>query len=274
MYLYLLFLLLLASCFTPQAFGRGHGRGRGGPPSEGSLDPSSSITVVGVVYCDTCSINTFSKQSYFLPGVEVHVTCRFKASSPKTSEEVNISVNRTTNRNGVYNLEIPHVDGLDCVDGIAVASQCSAKLIKTSDNNNLGCNIPVFQTATNEVSIKSKQDRLCIYSLSALSYKPSHKNTTLCGGGGGGGKRRRHRHRREEEKESKFFWPYLAPYWFTWPYQNLPPLPTLQPVPVLPFPVLPFGKPNPALPVFDWRNPTTWIPYLPRFPPMDERNNP
>ncbi|CAE6098853.1 unnamed protein product [Arabidopsis arenosa] len=264
MYLPLLYLLLLASCLTHQASGRGRGRS----PPEGSLDPSSRITVVGVVYCDTCSINTFSRQSYFLQGVEVHVTCRFRASSPKTAEEVNISVNRTTNRSGVYKLEIPHVDGIDCVDGIAIASQCSAKLLKTSDDDNGGCSIPVFQTATNEVSIKSKQDRVCIYSLSALSYKPSHKNTSLCGNGG-------KKHHRKEEKvekkvrDSKFFWPYLAPYWFPWPYPDLPPLPTLQPLPSSPFPFLPFGNPNPALPAFDWKNPVTWIPYLPRFPPGD-----
>lgn len=202
------------------------------------------------------------------------MSCRFKASSPKTAEEVNISVNRTTDRNGVYRLEIPHVDGIDCVDGIAIASQCSAKLLKTSDDN-VGCNIPVFQTASNEVSVKSKQDRVCIYSLSALSYKPSHRNTTLCGGGGG----KRHHHRREEEekkekkfKDSKFFWPYLPPYWFPWPYPNLQPLPTLPPLPSLPFPSLPFGNPNPALPAFDWRDPTTWIPYLPRFPPGGDHN--
>ncbi|ESQ41255.1 hypothetical protein EUTSA_v10014366mg [Eutrema salsugineum] len=270
MYLPLLSLLLLASCLTHQAFGRGRGRS----PPEGSSDPSSRITVVGVVYCDTCSIKTFSRQSYFLQGVEVHVSCRFKASSPKTAEEVNISVNRTTNRSGVYKLEIPHVDGIDCVDGIAIASQCSAKLLTTSDDN-AGCNVPVFRTASNEVSVKSKQDRVCIYSLSALSYKPSHKNTTLCGGGGGGGGKKHHRRVRVEEEEekklrdSKFFWPYLPPYWFPWPYPNLPPLPTLPPLPSLPFPFLPFGNPNPALPAFDWRNPITWIPYLPRFPPGD-----
>ncbi|XP_010419879.1 PREDICTED: uncharacterized protein LOC104705560 [Camelina sativa] len=268
MYLPLLYLLLLASCFTDQALGRGRGRS----PPDASVDPSSRITVVGVVYCDTCSINTFSRQSYFLQGVEVHVTCRFKASSPKTAEEVNISVNRTTDRSGVYKLEIPHVDGIDCVDGIAIASQCSAKLLKTSSDNNGGCSIPVFQTATNEVSIKSKQDRVCIYSLSALSYKPSHKNTTLCGVGG---KKRHHRREKEEEekkdkrfRDSKFFWPYLPPYWFPWPYPNMP-LPTLPPLPSFPFPFLPFGNPNPALPALDWKDPTTWIPYLPRFPPGD-----
>jgi hypothetical protein len=64
MYLPLLYLLFLASCLTHQALGRGRGR----PSPEGSLDPSSRITVVGVVYCDTCSINTFSRQSYFLQG--------------------------------------------------------------------------------------------------------------------------------------------------------------------------------------------------------------
>lgn len=30
--------------------------------------PSSDITIVGAVYCDACYNNSFSKQSYFLPG--------------------------------------------------------------------------------------------------------------------------------------------------------------------------------------------------------------
>ncbi|XP_010530959.1 PREDICTED: uncharacterized protein LOC104807398 [Tarenaya hassleriana] len=247
--LLLLPLLILASCLTQEASSR--------RPPVGRSDLSSRITVVGVVYCDTCSSNTFSRQSYFLQGVEVHVSCKFKANSPETAEEMNISVNRTTNRSGVYKVEIPHVDGVDCVDGIAIASQCQARLLGTSDR---ACNIPVFQTSTNEISVKSKQDKLCIYSLTALSYKPSKPNTTLCSGGRGGGGRRSNR-RDNPLRESKLFWPYLPPYWFPWPYPTLPPLPSL------PFPSLPFGNPPATIPAFDWRDPATWIPYLPRFPP-------
>lgn len=29
------------------------------------------ITVMGIVYCDTCSNNTFSRHSYFLPGSDL-----------------------------------------------------------------------------------------------------------------------------------------------------------------------------------------------------------
>ncbi|KAJ8634117.1 hypothetical protein MRB53_027453 [Persea americana] len=55
----------------------------------------SKIAVMGTVFCDTCSNNTFSKHSYFLPGVEVHLECKLKANS--TADEDSFSVNRTTN---------------------------------------------------------------------------------------------------------------------------------------------------------------------------------
>ncbi|OAY32296.1 major pollen allergen Lig v 1 [Manihot esculenta] len=141
-------------------------------------NPTSSISVVGVVYCDTCSTNIFSRHSYFLPGVDVHVQCKFKAESPKTAEQINFSVNRTTDRYGIYKLEVPQVEGVDCVDGSAIESLCQASVISSSSS---ACDVPGLKTTANEVSVKSKQDNHCIYSLNALSFRPAKRNDILCG---------------------------------------------------------------------------------------------
>ncbi|MBA0711730.1 hypothetical protein Golax_010880, partial [Gossypium laxum] len=102
-------------------------------------NPISRITVVGVVFCDSCSSNTFSRHSYFLPGVEVNIECKFKAQSPKTTEQMSVSVNRTTDKYGVYKLEIPHVDGVDCVEGLAIESLCQASLVGSKSK---ACDVP------------------------------------------------------------------------------------------------------------------------------------
>ncbi|KAL4364093.1 hypothetical protein GQ457_04G006210 [Hibiscus cannabinus] len=161
-----LLLLLLASSLK-------HGLSVEAQPS----NPISRITVVGVVFCDTCSSNTFSRHSYLLPGVEVNIECKFKARSPKTTEQMSVSANRTTNRYGVYKLEIPRVDGVDCVEGLAIESVCQASL---TGRKSRACGIPGLKTSTNQISVKSKQDNLCIYSLNALSYRPTERNATLC----------------------------------------------------------------------------------------------
>ncbi|CAL5338102.1 unnamed protein product [Camellia sinensis] len=244
--------------------------------------PTSDITVVGAVYCDTCYHNTFSSQSYFLPGVDVHVECKFKANSPKTTEQITFSVNRTTNRYGVYKLEIPSVEGVDCVEGPEIQSFCESSLIQSTSPT---CNVPGLKSTTNEVTVKSKQTNLCIYSLSALSFRPQEKNITLC-------------EKQTEELEfplptslnsskffllptslnsSKFFLPYFPPYGFPWPplpqfppLPPLPPLPQLPPFPKLPFPPLP---PLPSLPFppLPFPNPSSSpfpFPPLPRLPPF------
>ncbi|XP_052190776.1 uncharacterized protein LOC127800290 [Diospyros lotus] len=136
------------------------------------------ITVMGFVYCDTCSNNTFSRHSYFLPGVGVRVDCTFKAVSPRTTEQISFSVNRTTNRHGVYRLEIPAVDGIECARDRAIASSCRASLMWSSASS---CNVPGHRTTSDEITIKSRQANVCIYSLNALSYRPSRKDITLCG---------------------------------------------------------------------------------------------
>ncbi|XP_039068846.1 pollen-specific protein-like At4g18596 [Hibiscus syriacus] len=106
----------------------------------------SRITVVGAVFCDTCSRNTFSRHSYFLPGVEVNIECKFKEKSPKTTEQMSVSVNRTTDKYGVYKLEIPHVDGIDCVEGLAIESLCEVSLIRSKPKE---CSVPGFKSSTN-----------------------------------------------------------------------------------------------------------------------------
>ncbi|GAB4828553.1 hypothetical protein Ancab_018213 [Ancistrocladus abbreviatus] len=245
----------------------------------------SKITVVGAVYCDTCFNNVFSRHSYFMPGVDVHVQCRFKANSPRTSELISFSANRTTNENGVYRLEIPSVDGIDCTDGPAIQSSCQASLITSSSS---ACDIPASRATTYEISIKSKQSNLCIYSFSALSFRPMEKNYTLCG-------------RKPEQLPTLNATSFFLPYGFLWPpLPQLPPLPTL-PIPpfppfsytpALPFPFtrpssspsppsLPFPFPplprypsTPSLlpqppppPVFNLGDPKTWIPNIPSFSP-------
>uniref|UniRef100_A0A5B7B391 Pollen Ole e 1 allergen and extensin family protein n=2 Tax=Davidia involucrata TaxID=16924 RepID=A0A5B7B391_DAVIN len=135
------------------------------------------ITVMGVVYCDICSNNTFSRHSYFLAGAEVRIDCMFKAISPRTTEQISFSVNRTTNKYGVYKLEIPSVDGIECAREKAMESSCRASLMWSSSSS---CNVPGFRTTSDEIAVKSEQANLCIYSLSALNYRPSKRDITLC----------------------------------------------------------------------------------------------
>ncbi|KAK6928561.1 hypothetical protein RJ641_007152 [Dillenia turbinata] len=136
------------------------------------------ITVMGVVYCDICSNNTFTRHSYFIPGVEVEINCKFKAVSPRTVEQIEFSANRTTNRFGMYKLEIPSVDGIQCATESALESSCQASLMWTSSSS---CNVPGYRTTTNEIAIKSERDNVCFYSLSALNYRPNQINKALCG---------------------------------------------------------------------------------------------
>ncbi|KAH7846064.1 hypothetical protein Vadar_009316 [Vaccinium darrowii] len=135
------------------------------------------ITVMGFVYCDTCSNNTFSRHSYFLPGAEVRIDCKFKAISPRTIEEIEFSVNRTTDKYGVYKLEIPSVDGIECARDKAIESSCRASLMWSTSSS---CNVPGYRTTSGEIAVKSRQGNLCIYSLTALNYRPHRRDITLC----------------------------------------------------------------------------------------------
>ncbi|PIA41971.1 hypothetical protein AQUCO_02100068v1 [Aquilegia coerulea] len=138
--------------------------------------PITKITVMGTVYCDMCSSNTFSRHSFYLSGVDVHIDCKFKASIPTTSELISFSVNRTTDKYGVYKLDIPSV-GVNCAEGHATELSCRAITIGSSSSL---CNIPGLSVASEQVKIKSRHNH-CIYCLNALNYKPPKRNITLCG---------------------------------------------------------------------------------------------
>lgn len=140
--------------------------------------PNSQISVMGFVYCDICSNNSFSRHSYFLSGAEVRIDCLFKVLSEKTKEQISISVNRTTNKYGMYRLEIPSVDGVRCAEDSEVASSCQANLIGSSSSS---CNVPGYRSTSNEIAIKARRANLCIYSLNALTFRPSKRDITLCG---------------------------------------------------------------------------------------------
>ncbi|GMH27407.1 hypothetical protein Nepgr_029250 [Nepenthes gracilis] len=248
---------------------------------------SSNFTVVGAVYCDTCFDNVFSRHSYFLPGVDVHIQCKFMANFPRTTESISFSVNRTTDKYGLYKLEMPSVDGVDCTDGPAIHSSCQATLISSSSS---ACNIPALKATAYEISVKSKQSNLCIYSFTAMSFRPMERNHTLCG-------------KPTEELPTFNSTKFLLPHGFPWSHLPLlPPLPKLPIPPLTPFPSfqyppfpyarppsLPFSFPNPPslpfpfspLPPFRWAplllpppppsptfnlgDPRTWIPNIPLF---------
>lgn len=51
--------------------------------------PGSQITVMGVVYCDICSTNTFTRNSYFLPGEQ---TLTLPFFFPETYEDLSMQI--------------------------------------------------------------------------------------------------------------------------------------------------------------------------------------
>ncbi|KAM5582063.1 hypothetical protein ABKV19_011000 [Rosa sericea] len=139
---------------------------------------NSQIIVMGLVYCDICSNNTFSTHSYFIPGAEVKIDCIFKAVSPRIAEHISFSANRTTNRYGVYKLEIPSVEGIKCAEDSAIVSSCQASLMWSGSP---ACNVPGYKSTSDEIAVKSKEANLCIYSLNALNFRPSRRDIALCG---------------------------------------------------------------------------------------------
>ncbi|CAI9111634.1 OLC1v1011897C2 [Oldenlandia corymbosa var. corymbosa] len=135
------------------------------------------ITVMGMVYCDICYNNSFSTHSFFLPGVEVRIDCKFKAHSATTSEDITFSVNRSTNRYGIYKLQIGSVDGVNCAAGFG--NSCRATLLSPSTAA-AACSVPGSTTTSDEITIESTLSNTCIYSLTALNYRPPSLNLTLC----------------------------------------------------------------------------------------------
>ncbi|XP_010556297.1 PREDICTED: pollen allergen Che a 1 [Tarenaya hassleriana] len=140
--------------------------------------PNAEISVMGLVYCDVCSNNTFSRHSYFMSGVEVRIDCRFKAAASKTREQIVFTANRTTNELGLYRLDITSLDGVACSDAGTLASSCQASLIGSSSDS---CKVPGFKTTTDQVVFNSKRSNLCVYGFNALNFRPLKLDPALCG---------------------------------------------------------------------------------------------
>lgn len=191
-------------------------------------------------------------------GANVHIECKFKANSPGTTEQIEFSVNRTTDRYGVYKLDIPSLEGVDCSEGPEIQSFCQVKLIGSTSS---ACNVPGLSSTTNEITLKSKQSNLCIYSMSALSYRPRARNVTLC-------RNKKTRFLPYSFNSSKFFLPNFPPYnGIYWPpLPQFPPFPRLPPFPSFPFSPLPPLPSLPPLPPLPSLPPLPPLPSLPPFP--------
>ncbi|CAI9768779.1 unnamed protein product [Fraxinus pennsylvanica] len=231
-------------------------------------NPTSHITVIGSVYCDVCYDNTFSKYSYFLPGVDVHVQCKFKAKSPGTTEQIAFTVNRITNKFGMYKLDISSVDGVDCAEEGSIQTFCQASLIGSSIS---ACNVPGLKTASVS-SISSATSAASVASIPPLPPLPFPKPPSL-----------------------PFPFPPLPPFTPT-PTQLSPPPPHafnlgdprtwIPNNPLLPPPPPEFnlGDPrtwipkNPLLsspppPTFNFQDPRTWLPHIPTSPPTNPNSH-
>ncbi|KAI0491600.1 hypothetical protein KFK09_025860 [Dendrobium nobile] len=216
----------------------------------------ANVTVVGTVFCDACSENTFSKHSYFLQGAKVQIVCKFSAETA-SGEEISINTERITDKFGVYKLDIPPVDGFECREGQALESFCKASLVQSPSPL---CNVPSLSSSNEHLAFKAGEFNSCVYDLNALSYKPAQRDSSLCG-------------TKSEDVASLvtvkpknsnsalFFWPPFFP-WpncpFPFPFPNPPSFPFPFPLPLpfpsppslpFPFPTIPFfAPPPPAFP--------------------------
>ncbi|WOG93109.1 hypothetical protein DCAR_0312390 [Daucus carota subsp. sativus] len=118
------------------------------------------------------------RNSYFLPGAEVKIECRFQATSPRTREQITFCVNRTTNKNGIYKLEVAGINGIECVRENPIENLYRTRLIRSSNHE---CNVPGYRSTTDEITIKSQAANLCIYSLNVINFRPFKTEIALCG---------------------------------------------------------------------------------------------
>lgn len=245
-----------------------------GGAEAGFLSRSNNITVVGSVYCDACSNNTFSKHSFFLKGARVLIQCSFKVnnSTSVAPEEISLEAERTTDQHGVYKLDVPPVDGFECREGHELRSACRATLVRSSSS---ACNVPGLRGSTQHIALRGgpRAAAACFLNLNALNFRPAKRDRALCHGGNGDGS-----DNGDAFGSSLFFWPFLPLFWpapfgfpfppaapgaggaggtvsFPWPF-HVPEwlVPFLQP-PFLPFPLY---KPAPA---------SSAPPPFERFPP-------
>ncbi|CAD5166370.1 unnamed protein product [Musa acuminata subsp. malaccensis] len=247
---------------------------------EADPSPISNVTVMGTVFCDACANNVFSEHSYFLAGVRVRVQCMLRVTNSTSREEMSITVDRTTDKFGVYKLDIPPVEGFECREGVVMDSCCRASLLGSPSSL---CDVPGLNSSTGHVAVRGGEGKRCLYNLNALNYRPSKKDANLCGTGSG-------HYLPASVNSSLFLWPPSPPSGFPWPspmpypfpplpFQTPPPpslpwpFPPLFPTPrtptfPLPFPPAPNRPPSlpPIPPIFPSPTPTSPFPF--RFPPF------
>lgn len=168
----------------------------------------NNITVVGSVYCDACSNNTFSKHSFFLKGARVLIQCSFKANST-LSEMISLEAERMTDQHGVYKLDVPPVEGFECREGHELRSSCRATLLRSSSS---ACAVPGLRGSSQHIALRGRPRNgasSCFLNLNALNFRPAKRDATLCRGSGNGG-----------FGESLFFWPLMPLLWP--PFRGLP----------------------------------------------------
>lgn len=186
------------------------------------------------------------------------IKCSFKVNST-SSEELSLEAERTTDKHGVYKLDVPPVDGFECREGHELRSACRATLVRSSSS---ACNVPGLGGSSTQqhIALRSRAAaNACFLNLNALNFRPAKRDAALCPGGGAFG-------------SSLLFWPFLPLFWppypspgggggtvsFPWPF----PVPSWL-VPFLRPPFLPFPLYEPAAPP----------PPFYRFPPSQEADS-
>ncbi|CAL9777701.1 unnamed protein product [Musa acuminata subsp. burmannicoides] len=221
---------------------------------EADPTPISNVTVMGTVFCDACANNVFSEHSYFLAGVRVRVQCMLRVTNSTSREEMSITVDRTTDKFGVYKLDIPPVEGFECREGVVMDSCCRASLLGSPSSL---CDVPGLNSSTGHVAVRGGEGKRCLYNLNALNYRPSKKDANLCGTGSG-------HYLPASVNSSLFLWPPSPPSGFPWPPSPPSGFPWPSPMPY-PFPPLPFLTPPP--PSLPWPFPPLFpTPRTPTFP--------
>ncbi|RWW74187.1 hypothetical protein BHE74_00017883 [Ensete ventricosum] len=224
------------------------------------MNPATLVLLIAALCTDSLSAEALPHR---IPHITVlgAIDCKFVTNST-SREEMSITADRTTDRFGVYKLEIPPVDGFECREGREIKSMCRASLSKSSS---LRCNVAGFRSSTAHVAVKDRESNVCYFNLNALSYRPARRNVPRCGA--------------KETAMSSFatcsliFWPILPPFGIPWPSLPFPfsPLPFLIP-PSLPFPFPHISLPDPSslpFPIPSWLLPFLKPPYFPfPFPPI------
>lgn len=124
------------------------------------------ITIMGRVFCDTCSQGRFTNQSYFLPGVRVAIKCNTTAGGNTSTP----ATNGQTDSDGVFTITLPF-----SFDYEIEIHSCSAHLLHSY---NASCNVPSIKTNT-KLSMLSKVVNGYVYTAGSLSYRPA-KVPLLC----------------------------------------------------------------------------------------------